>query len=337
MAYVPSSLLEAGYKVQVELSQGWGGGHTVPFLSDSSWLISRKIEIDTGTVLYMEGVQGEIAVYQENRLLFLGNAPWVAIPLMGRGVVGVRIRSRGKGGILGGIYLLRKDSLVGWPAEPYPSWVGDTCEGDCSHVGRRVHSVEALLQHRDSCLAFAEMPPARVQVALSKQHKQFCIAASPLPSTRNPHTGPLPFPVFVGMLLGVGLGVFFLPVLREVIMVGLHRPIPTNFLETVGGLTLLLGLSGAVLGDWGWVGLFAGALVGEMLFGLFMEGTIHRYWQSWLSGALVALMVRLVWGPALPWVLVGLWGIRAVRLSLHMPIFLYLCAAQVFIYFLMTA
>ena len=336
MAYVPAPWLEAGYKVQVELSRGWVGGPTIPFFCDSPWVLSQKVSIDTGSVLYLEGVQGEIAVYQDNRLLFVGKRPWVAIPLMGKGATSLRIRGREKSGILGGIYLLRKDTLIGWPAEPYPTGIGDSCKGGCRYVGREF-SIAALLPLRDSCIGFSEVPPARVQVFLAKYHRRFCLAPSAPFAKPKPYESTLPLSVFVGMLLGIGGAVSFFPVLRTVMLAGLWEPIPTNFLETAVGLALLLGLSGAVLGDWGWVGVFAGALVGEMLFGLFMEGTIHRYWQSWLPGALVALIGRFVWASALPWVLVGLWGIRAVRLSLHMPIFLYLCAAQIFIYFLLTA
>lgn len=336
MAYVPSALLEAGYKVQVELSRGWVGGPTIPFFCDSPWVLSQKVNIDTGSVLYLEGVQGEIAVYQEHRLLFVGKRPWVAIPLIGRGAAELRIRSRGKGGILGGMYLLRKDTLIGWPAEPYPLWIGDSCKVGCRYVAKEF-SIAALLSLQDSCIGFSEVPPARVQVALAKYHRRFCLAPSAPLAKSKPYESPLPLPVFVGMLLGIGGAVAFFPGLRTVMLAGLRRPIPTNSLETMIGLALLLGLSGAVLSDWGWVSLFGGVLVGEMLFGLFMEGAIHRYWQSWLSGAWVALIVRFVWVPALPGVLVGLWGIRVVRVSLHMPIFLYLCAAQIFIYFLMTA
>ncbi|MCS7188431.1 MAG: hypothetical protein RMJ66_01860 [Bacteroidia bacterium] len=332
VAYVFSDSLRVGYKVMAELSQGWRGPR-LPFWQKESWQLQRQLSVSSNAVLYIEGVVGTISVWQGKRLLFQGGGPCVWVPLLKEAGGSILLRGYEGSGINGGIYLLSRADSIGWPAEPYPEDSGFFCKGNFYILTPQAALTIEGISRTDACQGYPFFPSARVRQALRKLGVCFCILP---PSQQGKEPSPVSPHIFFILISLVGLVVWRLPTLREVIWLGWLRPIPTNLIETIIGIVLLGLLSGFL---WGRispfvVGLWGLFLVAEGLFIGLKGGEFQWCWQSWLPLVMVGLVGATVDASFVrPWIIMS-WLMRASRLSIAFPDFAYLCAAEVFIYIL---
>lgn len=329
MAYVPAESLAVGYRVIAELSNGWKGA-TLPFVREREWEIRREVVHPRGAVLYVEGVLGEIVVWQGTRLLFVGSRPWVWVPLVGAGRAEVRL-SGSSGGIGGGIYLVARADTLGWPAEPWPTEPLRPCAGQVpSATMEEVLSIEALRKVgvAGACIAVPSLPPAQVRRALSKD-RCLCQGVSASPEAPVELLSPALFVVFLGVIGGVS---WLFSALGAIRWRGFFSPLPVNFLEAAVGIGVALLVSWGVLGTIAfklWV-LFWVFLAVEAVFLAAQGLSLHWAWQSWEGLWLLGLGVRLL-RPEAFWIVAGVaWLLRAGWITLRVPGFAYLCLAEYF-------
>ncbi len=334
VAYLPAESLAAGYRVIAELSTGWRGA-TLPFVREQAWEIRREVVYPKGAALYIEGVLGEIAVWQGTRLLFVGRQPWVWVPLVGAGRAELLL-SGSNGGIGGGIYLLAQADTLGWPAEPWPSESLRPCAGQVpSTTMEEVLSIEALREvgAAGACIAVPSLPPARVRRALSKE-KCLCQGKPSAPKARVESFSPV---LLVALLGVIGGASWLFPALGSIRWRGFFSPLPVNFLEAAVGLVVALLVSWGVLGTadvrlwvlfWVYLGVEGAFLSAQGL-------SLHWAWQSWEGLWLLGLGVRLL-RPEAFWIVAGVaWLLRAGWITLRVPSFAYLCLAEYFFYLLL--
>lgn len=109
---------DTALRVVAELSGTWEGG-TVPGLyADSTWQLSREIALPDSAWLYVPYLVGEVSVYVGERLWSRGERlAW--IPLIGPGKVKLTLRGKGRGGLLGGVYLLARKGPMAWPLDAH--------------------------------------------------------------------------------------------------------------------------------------------------------------------------------------------------------------------------
>lgn len=275
-------------------------------------------------------------MWQDSRLLFLGRAPWVWVPLLGAGRAQLRLQGE-RGGIGGGIYLLSRRDTMAWPAEPWPERLLPSCKEaalSVSEVG--VLSAETLRAAATSgaCVAVPFLPPARVRVSLPRD-TCFCQGLPALPPTPVKPLSPLLFVLILGLIGGSG-GIF--PALRQIRWQGFFSSLPVNFLEVAVGLVVALTVSWSVLGTASpslWA-LFWVCVAGEALFFALQGLSVHWAWQSWEVLWLVGLAARLMYPDTFWQVAAGAWFLRAARITFRVPSFAYLCLAEYFVYLLLA-
>ncbi|GIV24645.1 MAG: hypothetical protein KatS3mg026_0337 [Bacteroidia bacterium] len=315
VAYLPGDSLRAGWRVIAEWSHGWNGP-TLPFWQEPPWELTRTVTAASGQVLYIEGNAGPIEVWQGTRLLYLGSEPTVWVSLVESRQVGLSLRSEGKGGILGGIYLLARSDTQAWPAEPYPA--PPLCKEGASAA----------------CLCLPFTPPAHRQVALQRSGYTWRVGRCDQPGSSAPvrkHSG---IPLSVLVLAEGALLVQFLPGLRSAIWRGFWGPQPADPLENLLGVLLIASL----LSFWvspGLVALAMGFLGAEALLLVPLGGVPQWSWQSWLLPLFLLLPLEWGLGGLDPLWIYGAWLARMVRFSLHSPYFAYLCTAEHFLYLLL--
>lgn len=314
VAYLPGDSLRAGWRVVAELSRGWNGP-TLPFWTEAPWELSRVLAWQAGQVLYLEGSVGLVEIWQGKRLLYLGRDSVVWVPLEGSGQAPFRLRSEGRGGVLGGIYLLARADTQAWPAEPYPA--PPSC--------REKRSV--------ACLCFPFTPPAHRQVALQKSGYTWEIGRCDQPGSRALVRKRSVVPLSVLALAGWALLVRFLPAFRASTWKGFFEPQPADPLENLLGVLLIAFLLNYWISS-RLVALVIGFLGVEALLLARLQSVPQWSWQSWLLPLL--LLFPLGWGLGTlePFWIYGAWWARMVRFSLYSPYFTYLCAAEHFLYLL---
>lgn len=86
--------------------------------ADSTWQLSREIALPDSAWLYVPYLVGEVSVYVGERLWSRGERlAW--IPLIGPGKVKLTLRGKGRGGLLGGVYLLARKGPMAWPLDAH--------------------------------------------------------------------------------------------------------------------------------------------------------------------------------------------------------------------------
>ena len=84
----------------------------MPGLYDEvTWEVSRTISIPDSAWLYLPCLVGEVALYVGERLWSVGErSAWV--PLLGPGRVRITLKGYGRGGIIGGAYLVARKGNI---------------------------------------------------------------------------------------------------------------------------------------------------------------------------------------------------------------------------------
>ena len=267
----------------------------MPGLYDEAvWQLSRTISIPDSAWLYLPCLVGEVALYIEKRLWSVGEkSAWV--PLAGPGKVRVTLRGHGKGGIMGGAYLVARSGSVAWPIDN--DWSLYKISG-LDTMGTRSASAAGFMDLWRKGMKKPVWPPWLWGLSM--------------------------------LLWGVAAYVSY-PV-REAYWKGPWANTPPHPLENVlgfgmGGFLIFL------IGGWSIFSVFmAVSLLAEMVFSPWLRFPFEKIWQSWLPILGIAWVLAPV--VAQEWLLWGAWLGRTLMVTLYMPRLAYLCAGILFFYLL---
>jgi len=316
---------DTALRVVAELSGTWEGG-TVPGLyADSTWQLSREIALPDSAWLYVPYLVGEVSVYVGERLWSCGERmAW--IPLIGPGKVKLTLRGKGRGGLLGGVYLLARKGPMAWPLDAHsfspPLLLSETLSPQRPEAAK---SSNTISQYKLSFWAAASAQralAAAVRARPSPLHIKKALASK----WYNPiWLWP------IGMLLWALSAWWSVPI-RQAHSRGPWTAVPPHPLENILGL-ILTGFFLLVLTDWALLGVtLAISLPLETLFCTWHRCPPEKIWQSWLPVLLLAWIFAPAFSPIeVAW---GGWGLRTLMLTLYMPRLAYLCLGSAFFYLL---
>ncbi len=282
-------------RIIAELSGLWQGG-TVPGLyNESSWQLSRELILPDTAWLYFPYLVGETALYIEDRLWTAGEkSAWV--PLIGPGKVNITLKGHGKGGVIGGAYLVARKGNVAWPM--------NTVSGQRKCYGLDTVELRPLLS--GSLLHFRQQQtdkPAWPMWLWGLSMVGWGVAAFVSYPIREAHGwGPWastpPHPI--ENILGFGLIGFFIFIIFS-----------------AGAFTTLIG-----------IGVFL-----EVLFAKLLRLPFEKIWQSWIPVLGASWILGHV--VSQEWIGWGAWLARSLLVSLYMPRLAYLCAGSLSLYILL--
>ncbi len=279
-------------RIIAELSGNWQGG-TVPGLYEEGfWEVSRTIAIPDSAWLYLPCLVGEVALYIEERLWSVGEkSAWV--PLLGPGSVRVTLRGHGRGGIMGGAYLVARKGSIAWPI--------DSEQFSYNCLGRDTMGTRS----------------ARAERFINLWRKGM--------------DKPV-WPTWVwglGMLFW-GVAAFVSYPVREAYWRGPWASRPPHLLENVLGFGMV-GFFIFLIGGKGIFSVFvAVSLLMEVIFFAWLRLPFEKIWQSWLPVWGIAWVLLSV--VPQEWLLWGGWLGRTLMVILYMPRLAYLCAGSLFFY-----
>lgn len=281
-------------RIIAELSGGWQGG-TVPGLYDEvSWEVSRAIFIPDSAWLYLPCLVGEVAVYVEERLWSVGERS-VWVPLLGPGRVRVTLRGHGRGGIIGGAYLVARKGNVAWPIDS--DGFLHRCSGQDT-LGTRSASVESFID-----------------------------------LWRKGMDNPVwPMWLWGLTMLLWGVAAFVSYPVREAHWRGPWASTPPHPLENVLGFGMVGFFIFLIAGRGIFSVFLAVSLLVEMVFFPWLRVPFEKIWQSWLPVLGIVWVLLPVVPQA--WLLWGAWLGRLLMLTLYMPRLAYLCVGSLFFYLL---
>lgn len=341
VAYLPSHLWQEGYKVVAEISRG-REGLQVPFYTRGFWKLRREVIVqEDSTLLYIEGIVGNLTIIQDGRILLRGRGPWLSVGLIGKGRMILDIEGDG-GGILGGIYLLARRGMQAWGVERYPL-SPPLCSSGVGYF-RAVDGAAllAIAQTQNLCWQADFMPPAHIQVLLHHRKHSLRVDSSsredisPFPIhlaslSADGHFRAVQKVGFVVLWVLLSAFVSMLPALREVFWRGVFEHTPVGLVEIVPGVGWVVGALSLILLPHAYQ-LWALIMVFMIVETIILHGRRASgwAWQSWLLPAAILLSISLIAPSYEMYALGSLWLVRAVGIARLFPDFAYLWSTEVF-------